>query len=249
MAFLPIPSADQISAKAGQLGERVVQNALGYATGLTQSWISNQLSRLSMKIPSEVTGILGYLLSDKSIDPLHNLMYRVRIANSEWGDEFIQGVNIPYMTFEYRNQRQKGRMVPYPTGMNNLDDLTIIFLENRDGDIASYWEQLRRSVYNSETGHWALPAQYATDIHISLVGIADGTETLGFLFPECRPMGMTPYSMKNAGGEFIQPAITWKTSGEMKITVQGAQVPESAYQALQDAVSGAVRKAVSYIGF
>lgn len=240
-----------LSRTLDQSLDNVVRNLAGYASGAVQGWVQNQIDRLRLRIPSEIEGILSFLLRDSTMDPLQNLMYRVQIGGQSFDPGVIQGVNIPQVQIEYRSQKQKNRRVWYPTGNINIDDLTITFLENRNGDIASFFDQNRRSVYNPETGRYNLPGMYKKDIQVSLLGYGNNTEVIGFKFKGCSPASGSTYNMSIAGGSFITPSLTWKVD-DYSITVAGQEIE---YGALEDFIQtlandglSIVKRAVSYVG-
>ena len=244
------------------LFNNVKRNAVGYGTGILQSQLSQQLDRLTHRIPSEYLGVLGAALQASNVDPLQNLMFAVEISDIALPNHAVQAINLPTFQVDYRSQRQRGLQAYYPKALNFSSDLTVRFNEDREGSILMYYYYKIADMFvmhsatttggaeNIPWHSWRYSADKKVKITVRILSGPDSTPVLSIEYLRCSPAGFSGVDFDAAGGQFVQPSISFKVE-EMKITDprQNGTSGSILDQFGQRAQSTVLGKLKSYVGY
>ena len=205
-----------------QILSSVTKTVGSYAGGVVQGKISDALQKIGVKVPTEVRGVISYLLSGYDFDPLQSLMFSVSISDAGFSQGQIRGVTLPTFTVQYRQQRQAGGlMVNYASGIS-LGDLSISFYEDRGGSIISYFDQLRGRTFDQNLGVYGYPSSYKKSIKVSIIDDT-ATEVIGFNYYGCAVKSISAYDMNTNPGNIITPTITFGVDN-FSMSVMGKKI-------------------------
>lgn len=219
-----------------QILSSVTQKVGSYAGGVAQGKISDALQKIGVKVPTEVRGVLSYLLSGTDFDPLQSLMFAVSISDIGFSQGQIRGVSLPTFTLQYRQQRQAGGlMVSYVSNVS-IGDLSISFYEDRNGSVISYFDTLRGKIYDPSLGVYGYPSMYKKNVKVSIID-ASATEVIGFNYSGCAIKSISAYDMNTSPGNIITPTITF-TVDNVTMSVMGKTVSSGISGVVGSVVTG-----------
>lgn len=192
---------------------KVTNKFQNYISGAVSSKLGDAVSKLGLKIPSQIRGILGFVFNETcNFDPLQNLMFRVTLGNATFDNSQIKSVNIPNPSIKSKSQKQNGGLnVKYPDG-TELGDLSITFYESADGAVQNFYYQWQNLIFNRGTGTYGTPNQYKRTCLVSIIN-ASGASIFDFEFTGVWPKSMTGYNMDTAGNAIVTPTINFSVDG------------------------------------
>lgn len=202
---------------------KVTTKFQNYISSAVSAKLGDAVSKLGLKIPSQVRGILGFIFNETcNFDPLQNLMFRVTLGNATFDNSQIKAVKIPSPSFKSKAQKQNGGLnIKYPDG-TELGDLTITFYESTDGAVQNFYYQWQSLIFNRSTGTYGTPNAYKRTCLISIIN-PSGASVFDFEFTGTWPKSISGYDMDTAGGAIITPTITFSVD-DSEIRVAGSSL-------------------------
>lgn len=224
-----------------QVAGAVTTQVGSYFGGVVRGQVQRAIDKLTLKVPTQLRGIIGYAFQDNDIEVLPTIMYQIEIGDVTFSDAYFKRVVLPTVQFEYESQRQDGKKIQYIKDFN-LGELTIECYESRAAEVLTYAHQKKNSMFDPSTGVYAYPAQYKQNIKVTIIE-HDNSEVVAFNYIGCSFKNISGYSMGNEPSGFVQPTLTW-TVDDMQLSIRG-QMIDGGRSGLSSFLSGVISGVVS----
>lgn len=122
-------------------------------------------------------------------------------AKDNLGSLYIVDVSVPQMEITTEQTQLKGSEVARPTGART-NDIVLTFVEDERYKIQNLLHQWRRIIYDPFTGLFGLPADYMTDITVSMLD-KNNDISANFILRNCFPTSAPSLDLAYNTSDFV----------------------------------------------